>query len=92
MEMKIGFCPFIERYGPTDALKQAVEAEKVGFDSIWADDHFLPVPPMTESGFAWTWMSSALQATEKVFFSTGVTAPTMVITRRLSPRPLPQWR
>jgi G6PDH family F420-dependent oxidoreductase len=77
MEMKIGFCPFIERYGPTDALKQAVEAEKVGFDSIWADDHFLPVPPMTESGFAWTWMSSALQATEKVFFSTGVTAPTM---------------
>ena len=92
MEMKIGFCPFIERYGPTDALKQAVEAEKVGFDSIWADDDFLPVPPMTESGFAWTWMSSALQATEKVFSLPASPPLPCVITRRLSPRPLPQWR
>jgi len=32
---------------------------------------------MTECGFAWTWMSSALQATDQVFFATAVTAPIM---------------
>jgi G6PDH family F420-dependent oxidoreductase len=77
MEIKFGYSPNIERFTPTEALKQAIQAERMGFDSVWADDHFLPVPHMTECGFGWTWMSSALQATERVFFSTAVTAPIM---------------
>ncbi|MDD1712914.1 MAG: LLM class flavin-dependent oxidoreductase [Methanoregulaceae archaeon] len=75
--MKFGYSPSIERSKPTAALHQAVQAEKMGFDSVWVDDHFLPVPHMTECGFAWTWMSSALQETERVFFATAVTAPIM---------------
>lgn len=77
MKLKIGYSPSIERSKPADALHQAVEAEKMGFDSVWVDDHFLPVPHMPECGFAWTWMSSALQATDRVFFATAVTAPIM---------------
>jgi G6PDH family F420-dependent oxidoreductase len=70
--------PLLEQYKPTESLKLAVEAEKIGFDSLWVDDHFMPTSPhFRESAFAWTWMSSALQATEKIFFSTGVTVPTM---------------
>ena len=77
MKTKFGYSPSIERSRPADALNQAVLAEKMGFDSVWVDDHFLPVPHMTECGFAWTWMSSALEATERVFFATAVTAPIM---------------
>ncbi|HNB02885.1 MAG: LLM class flavin-dependent oxidoreductase [Methanomicrobiales archaeon] len=77
MKTKFGYSPSIERSRPADALNQAVLAEKMGFGSVWVDDHFLPVPHMTECGFAWTWMSSALEATERVFFATAVTAPIM---------------
>jgi len=77
METKLGYFPCIERFQPTEALKHTVEAERIGFDSIWVDDHFSPSPMMTESAFAWSWMSSALQATETIFFSTAVTAPIM---------------
>ncbi len=75
MKTKFGFFPNIGRYQPMEALKYAVEAEKIGFDSIWVDDHFSVSPTFSESAFAWSWMGSALQATEKVFFSTAVTAP-----------------
>lgn len=77
MEVKIGYGPSTEMFKPIEALQQAVEAERMGFDSIWVEDHFLPVPGMTQSAFGWTFMSSALQATERVFFSTAVTAPVM---------------
>jgi G6PDH family F420-dependent oxidoreductase len=77
MKTKFGYSPSIERSRPADALSQAIQAERMGFDSVWVDDHFLPVPHMTECGFAWTWMSSALQATDRVFFATAVTAPIM---------------
>jgi G6PDH family F420-dependent oxidoreductase len=77
MQFRVGYSPSIERSRPTDALNQAIQAEKMGFDSVWVDDHFLPVPHMPECGFAWTWMSSALQATDRVFFATAVTAPIM---------------
>ena len=80
MEIKFGYSPNIERFTPTEALKQAIQAERMGFDSVWADDHFLPVPHMTECSFGWTWMSSALQATERIFFSTAVTAPCLLYT------------
>ena len=77
METKFGFFPCIERFEPMEALKHAVQAERIGFDSIWVDDHFSPSAMLTESAFAWSWMASALQATERVFFSTAVTAPIM---------------
>jgi len=77
MKTKLGYMALLEKMKPSKCLKYVIEAEKVGMDMIWVDDHFFPFPPMTECGFAWCFMASALQATEKIPFSTGVTAPIM---------------
>ena len=79
MKVKLAYGTLLQRLPPTEALRQAIDAERMGFDSIWVDDHFVPFQGLstTLSGFAWTWMSSALQMTERAFFSTGVTAPIM---------------
>jgi G6PDH family F420-dependent oxidoreductase len=76
METKIGYFASIEQYKPMDALEQSVRAEKVGFDSIWVDDHFHPwYHTDAQSGQAWAWMGATLQATKKVFVSTCITCP-----------------
>jgi secondary-alcohol dehydrogenase (coenzyme-F420) len=77
MKTKLGYMVLLEKMKPDECLKHVIEAEKVGMDMIWVDDHFFPFPPMTESGFAWCFMASALQATKKIPFATGVTAPIM---------------
>ncbi|MFA7072930.1 MAG: LLM class flavin-dependent oxidoreductase, partial [Methanoculleus sp.] len=70
MKTQIGYFASIEQYKPMDALEQAVRAEKVGFDSIWVDDHFHPwYHTNAQTGQAWAWMGAALQATKKAFFS-----------------------
>lgn len=76
MKTQIGYFASLEQYRPMDALEQAVRAEKVGFDSIWADDHFHPwYHDNAQSAQAWAWMGAALQATKKVFISTCITCP-----------------
>ena len=76
METKIGYFASIEQYKPMDALEQSVRAEKIGFDSIWVDDHFHPwYHTDAQSGQAWAWMGATLQATKKVFVSTCITCP-----------------
>jgi secondary-alcohol dehydrogenase (coenzyme-F420) len=77
MKTKLGYMALLEKMKPDECLKYVIEAEKVGMDMIWVDDHFFPFPPMTECGFAWCFMASALQATKKIPFATGVTAPIM---------------
>ncbi len=49
----------------------------MGFDSLWVEDHLVAMPGGTQCNFAWTVMSSALQATNRAPFFTGVTAPIM---------------
>ncbi|WP_342771167.1 MULTISPECIES: TIGR03557 family F420-dependent LLM class oxidoreductase [unclassified Methanoculleus] len=76
MKTQIGYFASLEQYRPTDALEQAIRAEKVGFDSIWVDDHFHPwYHENAQSAQAWAWMGAALQATKNVFFSTCITCP-----------------
>jgi secondary-alcohol dehydrogenase (coenzyme-F420) len=76
METKVGYFASIEQYKPMDALEQSVRAEKIGFDSIWVDDHFHPwYHDDAQCGQAWAWMGAVLQATKKVFVSTCITCP-----------------
>jgi len=76
METKIGYFASIEQYKPMDALEQSVRAEKVGFESIWVDDHFHPwYHTDAQCGQAWAWMGAVLQATKKAFVSTCITCP-----------------
>lgn len=83
MEFKVGYSTSIEAKKPSEALVDIVRAEKTGFDSLWVEDHFHPWfekcsdGSTAQSGFAWTWMASALQATKKLPIGTAVTAPIM---------------
>ncbi len=77
MKTKIGYFAITDAWTPNECLSQAIEAEKIGFDCLWVEDHLIAMPGGTECNFAWTVMSSALQATRRVPFVTGVTAPIM---------------
>jgi coenzyme F420-dependent glucose-6-phosphate dehydrogenase len=68
------FCAH-EQFPPEDLLRQAVEAERAGFDGIGCSDHLQPWWEGGESGQAWVWLAAAAQATERVPFGTGVTPP-----------------
>jgi coenzyme F420-dependent glucose-6-phosphate dehydrogenase len=68
------FCAH-EQFPPEDLLRQAVEAEKAGFDGIGCSDHLQPWWEPGESGHAWVWLGAAGQATKKVSLGTGVTPP-----------------
>jgi coenzyme F420-dependent glucose-6-phosphate dehydrogenase len=64
-----------EEFPPEHLLRQAVEAERAGFDGISASDHLQPWWEPGESGHAWVWLGAAAQATERIPIGTGVTPP-----------------
>jgi len=64
-----------EQFPPDDLLRQAVAAERAGFDGIGCSDHVQPWWEPGESGNAWVWLGAAAQATERAAFGTAVTPP-----------------
>jgi coenzyme F420-dependent glucose-6-phosphate dehydrogenase len=68
------FCAH-EQFPPDELLRQAVEAERAGFDGIGCSDHLQPWWEGGESGNAWVWLGAAAQATDRALFGTGVTPP-----------------
>jgi coenzyme F420-dependent glucose-6-phosphate dehydrogenase len=68
------FCAH-EQFPPDQLLRQAVAAERAGFDGIGCSDHLQPWWEGGESGNAWIWLGAAGQATERVALGTGVTPP-----------------
>lgn len=75
-----------ERFGPDELLRQAVEAERAGFDGVCCSDHLAPWwppgdPAPAHSGNAWVWLGAAGQATSEVSIGTAVTA----LTHRYNP-------
>lgn len=64
-----------EQFPPEALLRQAVAAERAGFDGIGCSDHVQPWWEGGESGNAWVWLGAAAQATERVLFGTAVTPP-----------------
>jgi coenzyme F420-dependent glucose-6-phosphate dehydrogenase len=65
-----------EQFDPVTLLEHAKLAEKIGFDSIWASDHFHPWSHTgAQSAFAWTWLASVAESTKTLSVGTGVTAP-----------------
>jgi probable non-F420 flavinoid oxidoreductase len=53
-----------EQFAPSRLLRLAQAAEKAGFDAIHSSDHFHPWSVRQgESGFAFSWIAAALQAT-----------------------------
>lgn len=74
--MKFAWLCSHESYQPEDLVKQAVEAERAGFDMVTGADHFHPwVDDRSASSFVWTWFGAVAQATSRVELATSVTAP-----------------
>jgi len=62
--MKIGFHASHEQFTPRHLLELVQQAEQAGFKSILSSDHFHPWSnKQGESGFAWSWLGAAMQAT-----------------------------
>jgi coenzyme F420-dependent glucose-6-phosphate dehydrogenase len=64
-----------EQFPPSALLRQAVFAERAGFDAINVSDHFQPWWEPGESGHAWTLLGAIAGATDSASLGTGVTAP-----------------
>ena len=65
---RIGFHASHEQFPPSDLLRLVQLAEAAGFDSAMSSDHFRPWgEAQGQSGFAWSWLGAALQATRLPF-------------------------
>ena len=71
----LGWNAASEQYDPLDMLDQAVAAEKAGFESISASDHFHPWDPSGHSCNIWTWLGAAAARLNGIEIGTGVTCP-----------------
>src|SRR3990170_3002084 len=70
----VGFHASHEQISPRRLLEAVAHAEAAGFSRAMCSDHFTPWSKRQgESGFAWSWLGAALQATSLPFGV--VTAP-----------------
>ena len=72
---RYGYHASHEQYPPSELLKHVVAAEDAGFDGVMCADHYAPwLEENGHSGFTWSWLGAALQATKAMTFGT-VNAP-----------------
>ncbi|WP_433287027.1 TIGR03885 family FMN-dependent LLM class oxidoreductase [Micromonospora sp. CA-244673] len=63
-----GFHASHEQIHPSRLLAAVIHAERAGFDAAMSSDHFSPWSARQgHSGFAWSWLGAALQATNLPF-------------------------
>lgn len=63
-----GFHSSHEQIHPAELLKAVTRAEQAGFEAAMSSDHFSPWSERQgHSGFAWSWLGAALQATDLPF-------------------------
>ena len=67
-KVKIGYHASHEQFKPSHLLKLVQQAQKAGFTNALSSDHFYPWSEnQGESGFAWSWLGAAMQATDLEF-------------------------
>jgi probable non-F420 flavinoid oxidoreductase len=65
---RIGFHASHEQFPPSELLALVKAAEKAGFDAGMSSDHFKPWgPDQGQSGYAWSWLGAAMEATRLPF-------------------------
>ena len=68
MAVRIGFHANHEQHRPDDLLRYVRSAEAAGFDAAMCSDHWAPwSEEQGQSGFAWSWLGAALEATSLPF-------------------------
>jgi G6PDH family F420-dependent oxidoreductase len=76
--MRIGYKLATEGFGPKELIRQAVLAERAGFDFVEMSDHFHPwVEAQGHSAFTWSLLPAIAMKTERIGLVTGVTCPSM---------------
>jgi probable non-F420 flavinoid oxidoreductase len=73
--LKISYHVSHEQFSPRELLDLVQRAEHAEFDAAFSSDHFNPWAAVQgHSGYAWSWLGAALQATEHLTFS-AITVP-----------------
>lgn len=63
-KVKVGYHVSHEQFKPSMLLQLVQQAQQAGFTSALSSDHFYPwSESQGESGFAWSWLGAAMQAT-----------------------------
>jgi coenzyme F420-dependent glucose-6-phosphate dehydrogenase len=76
-KLKLGYKASAEQFGPRQLFNFAVEAEALGFDSVWISDHFQPWRHTDgHAPFALSWLGAVGERTEHVLLGTSVLTPT----------------
>ena len=76
--MRYGYKLSAEGFGPKELIRQAVAAERVGFDFVEISDHYHPwLDEQGHSPFAWTVLGAIAARTSRIGLATGVTCPTV---------------
>jgi G6PDH family F420-dependent oxidoreductase len=74
--LHVGYKLSSEEFGPSDLVRQAVQAETVGFDFALISDHFHPwTDRQGQSPFVWAVLGAIANATARLKVGTGVTCP-----------------
>lgn len=67
--VQIGYHASHEQFKPSALLKAVQMAEQAGFTLVLSSDHFHPwSETQGQSGFAWSWLGAAMQATPTLSF------------------------
>ncbi len=75
---QIGYKLASEAYGPSELVRQAVLAERAGFDFVEISDHFHPwLDNQGHSPFAWSVLGAIAARTDRIELATGVTCPSV---------------
>src|SRR3982075_2456452 len=73
---KFGYTMMTEQSRPDQLVRDVQQAEKAGFDFSVTSDHFQPwLAEQGPSGYAWSILGAAAQATERIGLMTYVTCP-----------------
>jgi coenzyme F420-dependent glucose-6-phosphate dehydrogenase len=76
----LGYALSSEEHGPRDLVRNARQAEEVGFTFAMISDHFHPwIERHPHSPFVWGVLGAIAEATDRLVVGTGVTCPTMRI-------------
>jgi coenzyme F420-dependent glucose-6-phosphate dehydrogenase len=75
--LRLGYKASAEQFGPRRLLEYAIEAEKVGFDSVFVSDHLQPWRHSDgHAPFAFAWLGAVGERTDRILLGTSVTTPT----------------
>ena len=76
--MRIGYTMMCEQADPRQLVRDVVRAEELGFDFAVISDHYNPwLTSQGHSGYAWSVLGAAAQATSRIPLMTYVTNPTV---------------